>query len=162
MDILHAPWRMEYILAPKGPASDSSLFAQIAQSQDDIANYVLVRDRSCFALLNTYPYNAGHLMVVPYKQAGDLADLTDQELCDLILLTKRCQHALIRTMKPDGFNIGLNLGRAAGAGIVEHLHLHVVPRWNGDTNFMPVTAGTRVLPDALSEVAAKLRAALNP
>src|SRR5689334_23640705 len=125
MDPLHAPWRIEYILAPK-PAMDESLFSRIAQSSDDEANYVIVRDRSCFALLNRYPYTGGHLMVVPYKQAFDFNDLTDEELSDLMRLMRRCQNALSKAMKPDGFNIGINLGKAAGAGIAEHLHIHVV------------------------------------
>src|SRR6266481_1554533 len=160
MDSLHAPWRIEYILAPKPPSSDPSLFARIAQSNDDEANYVIVRDRTCYALLNTYPYTGGHLMVVPYKQAPDFDGLTDEEHRDLLLLTRRCQGALAKVMKPEGFNIGVNLGNVAGAGIIQHLHIHVVPRWNGDTNFMPVLAGTTVLPEALTELAAKLRAAL--
>jgi ATP adenylyltransferase len=100
------------------------------------------------------------LLVVPYKATPDLNGLTEQELNDLIQLTRRCQNALTRVMKPDGFNIGLNLGTVAGAGITDHLHFHVVPRWNGDTNFMPVLGSTSVLPEALAEVAAKLRAEL--
>ena len=96
-------------------------------------------------------------MIVPYKQVPDFNGLTDDELCDLLRLTRRCQNALTRVMKPDGFNIGVNLGKVAGAGILEHLHIHVVPRWNGDTNFMPVTAGTTVVPQALKELAARLR-----
>ena len=158
MEVLHAPWRIEYILSPKPPPSDMSLFTRIAQANDDEANYVVVRDRSCFVLLNSYPYNAGHLMVIPYRQVADLSDLTDDELCDLMKQTRRCQVVLTKVMKPDGFNIGLNLGRVAGAGIAEHLHIHIVPRWNGDTNFMPVIAGVNVLPEALREVASKLRA----
>ncbi len=161
MDSLHAPWRIEYILAPK-PALAESLFTRIAQADDDEANYVIARDRTCFALLNTYPYNGGHLMVVPYKQVQDFNGLTDEEMTDLLKLTRRCQNALTQVMKPDGFNIGINLGRVAGAGITEHLHLHIVPRWQGDTNFMPVLASTTVVPQALSELAAKLRAALAP
>ena len=161
MECLHAPWRIEYILAPKPPPSDGSLFTQIAQSSDDDAHHVLVRDRTCYALLNTYPYNGGHLMVVPYKQTSDLNDLTDEEMADLMQLTRRCMNALTKVMKPDGFNVGMNLGRCAGAGILEHLHLHVVPRWNGDTNFMPVLADTRVVPEALADVAARVRAALE-
>lgn len=137
------------------------MFAQIAQSDDDIANHVIVRDRTCYAMLNAYPYNGGHLMVIPYKQAADLADLTDQELTDVMRLTRRCQAALRHVMRPDGFNVGFNLGRAAGAGIAEHLHLHVVPRWNGDTNFMAVIGGTSVVPQALSELASQLREALK-
>lgn len=159
MESLHAPWRIEYILAPKQVAADS-LFTRIAQSNDDEAHYVIVRDRSCYALLNTYPYNGGHLMVVPYKQTADLNDLTEEEMSDLWKLTRRCKNALTKLMKPDGFNIGINLGKVAGAGIIEHLHIHVVPRWLGDTNFMPVLANTTVVPQALSELAVQLRGIL--
>jgi ATP adenylyltransferase len=160
MEHLHAPWRIEYILAPKPAAGETSLFSGIAQSSDDVANYVLARARTCFAVLNSYPYTGGHLMVAPYKQAADLNGLTDEELTDLMRLTRRCLNALAQVMHPDGFNLGINLGRVAGAGVVDHLHIHVVPRWSGDTNFMPVIANTSVVPEALREVAAKLRAAL--
>jgi ATP adenylyltransferase len=159
MESLHAPWRIEYILAPK-PVLPESLFARIAQSNDDEANYVIARERSCYALLNTYPYTGGHLMVVPYKQVQDFNGLTDEEITDLMKLTRRCQNALKQVMNPDGFNIGMNLGKVAGAGILEHIHVHVVPRWQGDTNFMPVLASTTVVPQALKELAAHLRAAL--
>ncbi len=159
MDSLHAPWRIEYILSPK-PELKTGLFARIAQSSDDEANLVIARDRTCFALLNRYPYNGGHLMVVPYKEAADLNGLTDEEAADLWKLVRRCLNALTAVMKPDGFNVGINLGKVAGAGIHEHLHIHIVPRWTGDTNFMPVLAGTGVVPDALKEIAAKLRAEL--
>ena len=159
MEPLHAPWRIEYILAPK-PALVESLFTRIAQSSDDEANHVIARDRTCYALLNTYPYTGGHLMVVPYKQAPDLNGLTDEELVDLLKLTRRCQNALSRVMQPSGFNIGINLGQTAGAGVLGHLHIHVVPRWQGDTGFMPVLANTVVVPEALRDLAAKLRAAL--
>ena len=160
MEPLHAPWRIEYILAPK-PVQAESLFTKIAQSDDDEGNCVIARERTCYALLNTYPYTGGHLMVVPYKQARDLNELTDEEMTDLLKLTRRCQNALSRVMKPEGFNIGINLGKVAGAGIVEHLHIHVVPRWQGDTNFMPVLAGTTVVPQALKELASQLREALK-
>ena len=159
MDSLHAPWRIEYILSPK-PELKEGLFARIAQSTDDVANLVIVRDRTCFALLNRYPYNGGHLMIVPYKEVPDLTGLTDDELSDLWKLARRCLAALTVVMKPDGFNVGINLGKIAGAGIADHLHIHVVPRWTGDTNFMPVIAQTGVLPDALENIAAKLRAEL--
>src|SRR5881394_1869008 len=159
MEALHAPWRIEYILAPR-PAQAEDLFLRIAHDNDDVSNYVIARDRTCYALLNSYPYVGGHLMVVPYKQAPDFHGLTDDELADLLKLTRRCQDALTRVMKPDGFNIGINLGKVAGAGVPGHLHIHVVPRWAGDTNFMPVLAGTTVLPESLRELAAKLRAAL--
>ena len=159
MESLHAPWRIEYILAPK-PALPESLFTRIAQSSDDEANHVIVRERTCYALLNTYPYTGGHLLVVPYREARDLNDLTDEELGDLMKLTRRCKNALAKVMRPEGFNIGINLGKVAGAGILDHLHIHVVPRWQGDTNFMPVLANTTVVPQALKELAAQLRAEL--
>ena len=159
MESLHAPWRIEYILSPK-PKLDASLFTWIAQSDDDLGNLVVVRDRSCYALLNRYPYNGGHLMVVPYKEVADLNGLTDEEVADLWRLVRRCTNALKAVMKPDGFNIGINLGKVAGAGIEEHLHIHIVPRWGGDTNFMPVIADTGVLPQALAETAAKIRTEL--
>ena len=159
MESLHAPWRIEYILSPK-PETPEGLFTRIAQSSDDECNYVIARDRTCFALLNKYPYNGGHLMIVPYKEVADLNGLTEGELADLWMLVRRCINALTQLMKPDGFNVGINLGKVAGAGIVDHLHIHVVPRWNGDTNFMPVIANTTVLPQALIELAAKLRAEL--
>jgi len=159
MDSLHAPWRIEYILSPK-PEQRTGLFTRIAQSSDDVANLVIVRDRTCFALLNRYPYNGGHLMVVPYKETPDLNGLTEEESADLWKLVRRGVNALKAVMRPDGFNVGINLGKVAGAGIHEHLHIHVVPRWSGDTNFMPVIAGVGVVPDALLDIAAKLRAEL--
>ena len=159
MDSLHAPWRIDYILSPR-PKLETSLFTFIAQSADDEANLVVVRDRTCFALLNRFPYNGGHLMTVPYKEDPDFNGLTDEESADLWKLTNRCINALKAVMKPDGFNVGVNLGKVAGAGIVEHLHVHIVPRWIGDTNFMPVIADTGVLPQALTEVAAKIRSQL--
>lgn len=160
MDSLHAPWRIDYILGPKSPVSDQSLFTRIGQSSDDEANYVIARGRTCYALLNAYPYNGGHLMVVPYRQTADWNDLDDGELLELMQMVRRCQNALRTALKPHGFNIGVNLGKVAGAGIVEHLHVHIVPRWEGDVNFMPLLAGTTVVPEALRDTADKLRAAL--
>ncbi len=156
MDSLHAPWRIEYILSHK-PEMKEGVFGRIARSEEDVANFVVARDKTCFAVLNRYPYNGGHLMVVPYKEVPDLNGLTDEELSDLWKLTRRCVNALKALMKPDGFNIGINLGKVAGAGIAEHLHIHVVPRWTGDTNFMPVIANTGVVPEALDLIAAKIR-----
>jgi ATP adenylyltransferase len=159
MESLHAPWRIEYILAKK-PELKEGLFTRIAQSSDDLENLVIVRDRTCFALLNSYPYVGGHVMILPYKEVADFNGLTDEELADLWKLVSRCMNALTNLMKPAAFNVGANIGQAAGAGVVEHLHIHVVPRWNGDTNFMPVLAKTTVLPEALKDIAAKLRAEL--
>lgn len=160
METLHAPWRIQYILGPKAPAGDHSIFSRIGQSNDDEANYVIVRGRTCFAMLNNFPYNGGHLMVIPYREVPDLDDLTDDELLEMMKMVRRCKRALSAAMQPHGFNVGVNLGKVAGAGIQEHLHIHVVPRWTGDVNFMPVIANTTVVPEALRETAAKLRAAL--
>lgn len=159
MDSLHAPWRIEYIVAPKPPLTDS-LFTTLAQSSDDVTNLVIARDRTCYAVLNRYPYNGGHLLVVPYKQSPDLNGLTDEEVADLWKLARRCVNVLQQEMKAEGFNIGINLGRVAGAGIAGHLHIHIVPRWFGDTNFMPVIANSGVIPQALIELGNQLRAAL--
>ena len=160
MECLHAPWRIQYILAPKPPPSDISLFTRIAQSDDDEGHHVIARERTCYAVLNNYPYNGGHLLVVPYKQVADFDELTDDELLDLTKLMRRCLGALKTVMKPEGFNIGVNLGKCAGAGVAEHLHVHIVPRWQGDTNFMPVLGQTSVVPQALQELAAQLRGLL--
>jgi len=160
METLHAPWRIQYILGPKNPPGGGSVFTRIAQANDDEANHVIARGRTCFAMLNNFPYNAGHLMVLPYREVPDFNDLTDGELLEMMHLVRRCQRALTTAMQPHGFNIGVNLGRIAGAGIEQHLHIHIVPRWTGDVNFMPVLADTTILPEALKETAAKLRAAL--
>lgn len=156
MECLHAPWRVEYILAPKREDTND-LFVQIAQSSDDEENLVIARERLCFALLNKYPYSGGHAMVVPYKKAANLNDLTDDELTDMMRLLRRCQNAMSSVLRADGYNVGINLGKVAGAGVLGHLHIHIVPRWYGDTNFMPVLAGTHVVPEALKDIAARLR-----
>ncbi|MGY8670959.1 MAG: HIT family protein [Verrucomicrobiia bacterium] len=162
MERLTAPWRIEYILAPKEPAPDGqSVFSRIGQSSDDEKNLVIARVKTCYAVLNAYPYNCGHVMVIPYRQVADLSDLTDEELLESMQLLQRIERAIRSSMKPEGFNVGLNLGCVAGAGITEHLHWHIVPRWNGDTNFMPVIGGTDVLPEALADVATRLRGALE-
>ena len=154
MEHLWAPWRIRYILSEK---EAGCFLCRKPQEADDAKNHILIRDRTCFALLNAYPYNAGHLMVAPYKHTGDLDDLTEQELADLMALTRRCKQLLTRAIKPEGFNIGLNLGRVAGAGVEDHVHIHIVPRWNGDTNYMPVIGDVRVLPQALDEMYAELK-----
>ena len=141
-------------------SSETCIFCAKPQASDDEKNLILFRDRTCFALMNLFPYNAGHLMVAPYKHTGEMNDLTDQELADLMLLARRSRQLLAAVLKPEGFNIGLNLGRTAGAGIEEHLHVHIVPRWNGDTNFMPVLGETRVIPDALESMYRRLKAGI--
>ncbi len=163
MEHLWAPWRNLYVTRP-GESEDGpieELFTRIAQSSDDEANLVLARGRSCFALLNRYPYNAGHLMVVPYTRAADLDALSEQEQLELLQTLIKMKAALTKALRPDGFNIGINLGAAAGAGVAGHLHVHVVPRWEHDSNFMTTTAGTRVHPSDLAAVHRQLKEALG-
>jgi ATP adenylyltransferase len=154
MNTLWAPWRIQYVAGEREPGC----FLCVKSGQaDDERNLILIRERNCFAILNAFPYNPGHLMVSPYKHTGELDDLSEQELSEMMLLTRRCQQILKRALRPDGFNIGINFGRCAGAGVLDHVHIHIVPRWNGDVNFMPVLGETRVLPQALAETHAQLR-----
>jgi ATP adenylyltransferase len=140
-------------------AAPECLFCELASQDQDEKNLVLRRGRHAFSLLNLYPYNSGHLMVAPYLHTADLVGLPFEVAADLLALTQQAVAALSAEYRPEGFNIGMNLGRAAGAGIPDHLHVHVVPRWGGDTNFMPLTAGTKVLPEALGRTWERLRAA---
>jgi ATP adenylyltransferase len=137
---LWAPWRIEYIKAPKG---DQCIFC------DPDPAHVVERGERCFTILNAYPYAPGHVMVAPFRHIGTLDALTPEEMLELMQMARRAVAAQATAMTPDGFNVGLNLGKVAGAGIADHLHLHVVPRWQGDTNFMPVIADTRVIGQAL-------------
>lgn len=158
MKRLWSPWRMEYLTEeqPQG-----CLFCLKAEEDRDAENLIAWRGGRAFVMLNRYPYNAGHLMVVPYVHVPSVEDLPPETLTALMLLVNRSLAALRRAMSPDAFNIGANLGRVAGAGIAEHVHLHVVPRWEGDTNFMPVLADVRVVPELLAETYRKVRAALE-
>jgi ATP adenylyltransferase len=149
MQPLWAPWRMEYILEAKDQSLDECIFCTLPRAQADRENLILWRGRRAFVILNKFPYNPGHLMVVPYTHTAELDDLVPDELTDLMLSLRRAVGCLRRTMNPDGYNIGINLGRMAGAGIPGHVHYHVVPRWDGDQNFMPVIAETKVIPQHL-------------
>ena len=155
MEHLWASWRNLYVTQP--PETRGDVFAEIARSSDDQANHVLARGRSCFAVLNLYPYNTAHLMIVPYRAVPDLEDLSDDELLELMTMLKRMKAAVTEAFHPHGFNVGINLGIAAGAGIEQHLHVHLVPRWRNDANFMTVTAGTRVHPNDLETIYATLK-----
>ena len=158
MEHLWAPWRNLYV--KDSQKHEGNIFAEIARGTDDEGHYVLTRGKSSFAILNVYPYNTGHLMIIPYRATGALEDLGDDELLEMMTMLKRMKAAVTAAFQPHGFNVGINLGKVAGAGILEHLHIHIVPRWSGDTNFMPVLAGTGVIPEAMKEIAAKLRAEL--
>jgi ATP adenylyltransferase len=143
-----APWRLEYI---KGPDPEDCIFCAAVEGERDAERYVVARGERCIVLLNAYPYNNGHLMVAPVDHVPSIEELADGSLLELMQLTRRSNMVLREAYAPDGFNIGINQGKVAGAGFDDHVHLHVVPRWGGDTNFMPVIADTRVLPQSLDD-----------
>jgi ATP adenylyltransferase len=148
---------MQYIQAAiKNKTDDGCIFCTKPHATEDHKNFILMRDRTCFAMMNLFPYNAGHLMVAPYKHTAELDNLTESELTDLLLLTRRCKRLLAAVIQPQAYNIGINLGLTAGAGFADHLHIHIVPRWNGDTNFMPVIGETKVIPEALEPLYRRL------
>ena len=153
MDQIWAPWRMEFIMHS---GSHECFLCLKSREDNDESNYILYRGKYNLVLLNAYPYNPGHLMVAPYRHAGNLEVLEDKELHEHYELVKACVKLLTEAIKPSGFNIGMNLGKIAGAGLADHIHTHVVPRWQGDTNFMPVVAETKVLSEALKETYQKL------
>jgi ATP adenylyltransferase len=153
---LWAPWRLEYIR--HADELDGCVFCSAAGGPDEEA-LVVHRGEAAFVLLNRFPYASGHLMVAPFRHAGDFGSLADGEALEAHRLAADGMAALAATFSPEGYNVGWNLGRVAGAGIVDHVHLHVVPRWSGDTNFMPVLADVKVLPEHLAETRAKLAAA---
>lgn len=157
MDRLWSPWRMEYIESARDAETQGCVFCGLLEGGDPDGDRVLARDDLAFATLAKYPYNPGHLLVLPVRHTPDLDDLTDAEDSAVGRMLRRSLRALRGVADPQGFNVGVNLGRVAGAGIPEHLHWHVVPRWGGDTNFMPVVGQTRVLPELLAETFAKLR-----
>jgi len=149
---------MAYIESAKGDASDDGcLFCDAPSRGDDRGALILARGERAFVILNAYPYNPGHLMVAPLRHVGELEALAPDELAGADELLQRCVRVLREAMEPEGFNVGMNLGRVAGAGIPGHVHWHVVPRWNGDTNFMPVIGETRVLPQLLEETYDRLK-----
>ena len=149
---------MEYIQAAKDAGdADGCLFCDLPAENDDERTKILARGELAFVILNSYPYNPGHLMVAPFRHVGEFGALEPKELAEIDALVGRSISVLDDEMQPHGYNLGMNLGRVAGAGIPDHVHWHVVPRWNGDTNFMPVVGQTRVLPELLDETGARLR-----
>ncbi|HPL96225.1 MAG: HIT domain-containing protein [Smithellaceae bacterium] len=150
METMFAPWRMEYLVCEK---QEGCVFCKCSTRCDD---YVLYEGKSCFVILNRYPYVNGHLMIIPNRHLGGLEELTAEERSEIFDLLDVSVKVLKEAMKPDGFNVGMNLGKAAGAGIAEHVHMHVIPRWEGDTNFMTVVGNVRVVPEDPAVTAAKL------
>lgn len=156
---LWTPWRMEYILDDN--KSDECIFCCKPKENLDRENLIISRREKSFIIMNRYPYSNGHLLITPFSHVNDIGNLDDEEMVELFGEVKRSVAALQKVMKPDGINVGINMGKAAGAGIESHLHIHVVPRWNGDTNFMPVVSNVRVMPEFLDDTFMKLYPILN-
>ncbi len=156
MKNLWAPWRMKYILSPK--QKTGCAFCVPRDGEKDRELLIVHRGRSCFVILNRYPYAAGHIMVIPFRHVSDVTQLSDEETAEMSEMVKLSCRALRQMSRPDGLNVGINLGEAAGAGIGMHLHVHIVPRWNGDSNFMAVMDDVRVIPEALEETRDRLAA----
>ena len=165
MERMWSPWRSKHIERMAEPSSGASepgsVFTRMVAQDRDADNLILWRGPSVFVVMNLYPYNNGHLMIVPYREVARYEDLTAEEQVDMAHTLARCLRWLRQALSPEGFNVGLNLGLAAGAGIPEHVHMHVVPRWRADTNFMPTIAEVKVVPEALEETYRKLRAAIE-
>jgi ATP adenylyltransferase len=160
LERLWATWRMRYIRSI-GKPSRSCTFCDIPRNEDGPENLIVHRGETCYIVLNLFPYNNGHAMVIPYRHLSRLGELTDAERLEMMKLASLLERSLTESLEPHGFNWGLNLGRVAGAGIPGHLHLHVVPRWLGDTNFMPVIGETKVLPEGIEETYRRVRAAIR-
>ena len=152
---LRAPWRHAYVTSKEKP--QGCVLCAALQSADTPESLVVHVAEHCFVVMNLYAYNSGHVMVSPRRHVGRLQDATPQELAETMSLLQRLERILGEAYKPDGMNVGMNLGRAAGAGVAEHIHMHLVPRWNGDTNFISVVGNTRVLPEDLQQSTARLR-----
>jgi ATP adenylyltransferase len=158
MDYLWTPWRYRYIA--DASKDDRCIFCDAVAANDDAKTHIVFRAAKNFVILNRYPYTSGHVMVVPYAHVADLSAADPEILAEMMRLAQRVQSALEKSYHPQGYNLGMNLGRAAGAGVAGHLHLHVLPRWSGDSNFMTVVGETRVEPEDLSTTYEKLRKAL--
>ncbi len=159
MDRLWAPWRIGYILSDK--KEEGCIFCNALNANNDDEKLVLFRSEFSFIIMNLYPYNAGHVMVVPNRHIDSPLNLTEQEQRDLFKLVNLSIEIIQKVMKPDGFNLGMNLGRTAGAGIDDHIHIHIVPRWNGDTNFMSTVSDTKVISESIKETYLKLKGAIK-
>ena len=158
---LWAVWRMRYIEQLEVRTGDDDVFSELPKHEDGPGNLIVHRGKTCFVVLNLYPYNTGHSMVVPFRAVPEPGMLTDEEALEMMRLVDLVMRALRRAMNAQGFNLGMNLGRVAGAGIPNHLHFHVVPRWAGDTNFMPVVGETKVIPESLEDTYRKVRRAIG-
>ena len=158
METLWSPWRYEYLTSGEKPDSASCVFCTLHQDESDDENrFILSRGDHNYVVLNLYPYISGHLLIIPYDHIGEFDSAPKETTDELMDLTKRCQTALREVYRPQGYNLGMNLGRPAGAGIADHIHMHIMPRWTGDTNFMSTIGETRVIPEDLPTTYRKLR-----
>ncbi len=153
MKRLFSPWRSAYIATFKNekPKKGESLFTRMLRERKDVKNLIVLRNTRCFVMMNLYPYNSGHLMIVPNRQVKQMSELTAEENAEIMSTAARMMDVLTAVMKPQGFNFGANIGRVAGAGIDDHLHFHIVPRWNGDTNFMPTLGDIKVVSEDMKK-----------
>ncbi len=157
-DILYSPWRIDYILSNK---DKKCIFCNKPKKNNDEENLILFRSKTCFVIMNRYPYNNGHLLIVPFRHVSKLNDLNSEEISDLFGTVQLCEKVIEEIYHCDGINMGMNLGKAAGAGIDDHLHVHLLPRWNGDSNFMTTIGATRVLPESFESSYKKLKQAFD-
>ncbi len=162
MERLFSPWRSKYIQSfHQGEKSDGCILCSAPQVKNDAERLIVFRGKTAYVIMNLYPYNSGHMMIVPYRHVADITDLSDGETSELMALTQKMMTALRKVSHPDGFNIGSNIGRSAGAGIDTHVHFHVVPRWNGDTNFMPVLGDAKLISEDMTDTYQKIRDVLR-
>lgn len=163
MQRMWSPWRSKYIETFKKPKrkGKQSLFTSAARGRDDKRHLIVWRGTHCFVIMNRFPYNSGHLLVVPYRQVSDVRKLTPEEMTEIMVTVQRSMRALDTVMHPQGYNFGANFGRISGAGIDDHVHFHIVPRWNGDTNFMPILADTKVVSEDMRQTMKKLQKAFK-
>lgn len=160
-EVLWAPWRMTYVEKPTTGKPGGDIFTDLPAQDRDVENLILQRGKTAFVMLNAYPYASGHLLVAPYRCVPEIDQLNDEELLEINQICARCVRWLRTTYQPNGFNLGVNMGRAAGAGIPVHIHWHIVPRWDGDTNYMTVTAGVKVMPESLAQTYQRLQKAMQ-
>ncbi|MCD6129387.1 MAG: HIT domain-containing protein [Deltaproteobacteria bacterium] len=155
MDRLWAPWRIKYVLSIKD--EKGCFLCSKLKENDDEKNHVIARGKYCFVVINIYPYNPGHLMVVPNRHTADITSLSSEEVAELYGFVRKAISVIDKSMQPDGYNIGMNLGKIAGAGVKDHMHIHIVPRWSSDTNFMPIISDTKVIAESNDEVYRQLK-----
>lgn len=159
-EVLWAPWRLQYVERAPIENGTGDIFVDLPNAHEDERHFIVHRGETAFVMLNAFPYTNGHLLIAPYRQVAEIDGLTDAELLEINQLLARCTRWLRHAYHPDGFNIGVNMGRAGGAGIPVHIHWHILPRWNGDTNFMTTVGGTRVMPQSLEDSYARLKQAI--